>query len=285
MKTYYKYIALLLVIALAGSCRDEEGYPIPDVTTSTIPVFLQGDDDTGFVDFQDLNNTNLSFDVNTLGKVAVTSIDVLITFNNGETGQSQTVTYTTVTSIPQRIELSFAQLLDQFPDEVVTADTLSLGDSFVVGGNVLLADGRYLSGGYSPSVVANDPVFLTYNVACASSLAGTYDFTIVSGPNGEATSLPNQTITQLAPGYYEISDLTMDLFGPDFPMKYRFTDICSTLIADPAAVDYPTLIFIKMNPDTSIDPVTGVITFSIEYLSTTCCGAAGLKTVFKATPK
>lgn len=285
MKNQLKYIALFMAAIFAGSCTDEEKNPIPDFTRSSIPVFLQGEDDTGFVDFMDLNRTALSFSVDKRGSVDVTHVDVLITFNNTETGESETVQYAKVTTLPQDVSLTFAQLIDLFPDEVVTADTLSLGDSFVVEGNMMLADGRYLTGGYSTSVAANDPVTLTYNVACASDLAGTYDLTLISGDNGEATSLPNQTITEISPGVYEISDLTMDIFGPDFPIKYQFTDICGNLIAEDESVDFGSQISIKFNPGTAIDPATGEITFSIEYNSVSCCGLAGIKTVFKATPK
>ncbi|MGC1241210.1 MAG: hypothetical protein WA874_06470 [Chryseosolibacter sp.] len=283
MKNQIRYIAFSLLALFIGACEDEEKYPIPDFTRSSVPVFLQKDTDTGFINFQDLDATTLSFDVDRLGTEAVSSIDVLITFNNSETGTSQTVTQSTVNSFPQTVNLSIDQLISLFPQEFLTRDTLSLGDSFVVGGNVLLADGRYLDGGYSPSVVANDPVFVTYNVACASALNGTYDLTLISGDNGEATSEPGQTIATIAPGYYELSDATMSIFG--FPVKYRFTDICGNLIADPESVDYGTQIVIRFNAGTVIDPVSGEITFDIEYIAPSCCGLAGIKTVFKATPK
>lgn len=283
MKNQIRYIAFSLLALFIGACEDEEKYPIPDFTRSSVPVFLQKDTDTGFINFQDLDATTLSFDVDRLGTEAVSSIDVLITFNNSETGTSQTVTQSTVNSFPQTVNLSIDQLINLFPQELLTRDTLSLGDSFVVGGNVLLADGRYLDGGYSPSVVANDPVFVTYNVACASALNGTYDLTLISGDNGEATSEPGQTIATIAPGYYELSDATMSIFG--FPVKYRFTDICGNLIADPESVDYGTQIVIRFNAGTVIDPVSGEITFDIEYIAPSCCGLAGIKTVFKATPK
>lgn len=283
MKNQIRYIAFSLLALFIGACEDEEKYPIPDFTRSSVPVFLQKDTDTGFINFQDLDATTLSFDVDRLGTEAVSSIDVLITFNNSETGTSQTVTQSTVNSFPQTVNLSIDQLISLFPQEFLTRDTLSLGDSFVVGGNVLLADGRYLDGGYSPSVVANDPVFVTYNVACASALNGTYDLTLISGDNGEATSEPGQTIATIAPGYYELSDATMSIFG--FPIKYRFTDICGNLIADPESVDYGTQIVIRFNAGTVIDPVSGEITFDIEYIAPSCCGLAGIKTVFKATPK
>jgi len=285
MKIQTRYIALLFLVVFICSCKDEEKYPVPDFTRSSIPVFLQGDTDTGFVNFMDLGVTALSFSVDRLGSETVNSIDVWVTFNNSETGESETVEYNTVTSFPQQVDLSFDQLINLFPDEVATADTLSLGDSFVVGGNVLLADGRYLIGGYSPSVVANDPVYLTYNVACASDLAGTYDFNLVSGSDTEVASLSNQTIVQRTPGYYEISDISMDVFGPNFPLKYRFTDICGNLIPDAQSVDFGTQVVVKFNAGTVINYETGEITFDIEYIAPSCCGLLGIKTVFTATPK
>lgn len=284
MKNQINYIACILLTLFIGSCRDEDKNPIPDFTKSSIPVFFQKETDTGFINFVDLDETSLSFDVDRQGTEGVSSIDVLVTFNNTETGESETVTHSTVSSFPHNISLTIDQLIALFPGEVVTRDTLTLGDSFVVGGNVLLEDGRYLEGGYSPNVVANDPVYLTYNVACASDLAGVYDLTLVSGTNGEAGSLDNVVIAQVSPGYYEIADATMDIFGPNFPIAYRFTDICGNLTADAESVDFGSQITIKFNPGTSIDPATGVITFSIEYISPSCCGLAGIKTVYTATP-
>jgi hypothetical protein len=285
MKNKLRYIACILSAVLIGSCTDEEKYPLPEYTRSSIPVFTPGEADTGFINFLDFNESNISFDVTTDGMESVTGVDVLVTFNNAQTGESETITYNTVTSFPQTISLTFDQLVGLFPSDVVTADTLGLGDSFVVGGNVTLADGRYLEGGYSPSIIGNQSVFLIYNVACTSALAGTYDFSLVSGTNGEVASLTDQTITEISPGYYEISDGTMDIFGTDFPVKFRFTDICGNLTADVGSVDFGTQITLQFNPDTAVDPVTGEITFSIEYIAPSCCGLGGIKTVFKATPK
>ena len=79
--------------------------------------------------------------------------------------------------------------------------------------------------------------------------------------------------------------MTMDIFGPNFPVKYRFTDICGNLTADPASVDFGTQIVIRLNAGTMIDEVTGEITFDIEYIAPSCCGLTGIQTVFKATPK
>ena len=285
MKNKIHYIALIVVAVFVGSCKDEDKYPLPGITRGSIPLFEQGAADTGFIDFMDLDASALAFEVDRLGSEEVQEIDVIITFNNDETGESETIEYGTFNTFPQEVSLTFDELLNLFPEEVVTRDTLGLGDSFVVGGNVLLADGRYLAGGYSPSVAANHPVNLTYNVACASDLAGTYDFTLISGSDTEASSLPNMTIVEKTPGYYEISDISMDIFTGGFRVKYGFTDICGQLIADAKSVDYGTQIVVKFNPGTVINYETGEIIFDIEYISPSCCGLTGLKTVFKATPK
>jgi hypothetical protein len=285
MKNQIRYITIILLAVFIGSCEDEEKYPLPQITRGSIPVFTPGATDTGFINFIDMDATTVSFTVDKDGTEEVENIDVLVIFNNAETGETHTATYSTIADFPQDVSLTIDQLLGVFEPEIVTKDTLGLGDSFVIAGNVLLADGRYLEGGYSPSVVANESVFLIYNVACESDLAGAYDFTLVSGTNGEAASLTNQTITQITPGTYELSDGTMDIFGPNFPVKYRFTDVCGTLTAAAASVDYGGQIAFRFTPGTSIDPVTGEITFAIEYLASACCGLAGIKTVYKATPK
>jgi hypothetical protein len=285
MKNQIRYIILILLAAFIGSCEDEAKYPLPDVTRGSIPIFTPGNTDTGFINFLDMDATIVSFTVDKDGTAEVEEVDVLVTFNNSETGKSHTAAYTTVGEFPQTFNIDIDQLLALFEPEVVTKDTLGLGDSFVIAGNVLLTDGRYLEGGYSPSVVANESVFLIYNVACESDLAGTYDLTLISGTNDEIASLTDQTITQITPGTYEISDGTMDIFGPDFPVKYRFTDVCGTLTAAAASVDYGGQIAFRFTPGTSVDPVTGEITFAIEYLGSACCGLAGIKTVYKATPK
>lgn len=277
-------IYMLALIWVAGACRDDEKSPLPDFTHASIPVFTPGEEDTGFIDFNDFDATTVSFNVDKLGRADVEHIDVWITYQNSETGENQTINYATVTTLPQLVEFSIDELLALFPEEVVTRDSLSLGDSFVVGGNVMLADGRYLTGGYSTSVSANDPVQLTYNVACASALQGTYDLTLVSGNSGEVGALPGQTIARISPGYYEISDITMDIFG-GLPVRYRFTDICGRLIPDAASVEFGTQIVVAFSEGTAVDPVTGEITFAIEYIAPSCCGLEGIKTVFKATPR
>ena len=283
MKNQIRYILCIFLVTIAGSCRDEDLNPLPDYVRSAVPVFLQGDNDTGFINYLDFEDSHVAFNVERLGREEITRVDVYLTFNNRQTGVSKTLEYAQVSAFPQEYSFTFDELIAFFPEEVLTRDTLSLGDSFQVTGNALLADGRYLDGGYSPNVVANDPVILTYNVACASNLAGVYDFVKVSG-SGTKTTLLNQTIIQRGQGYYELPDVTMEFFA-DTPVKYRFTDICGTLIPDPESEDFGDQVVAQFNAGTHVDMVTGVITFDIEYVGESCCGLLGQKVLFIATPK
>src|SRR5687767_15671413 len=129
MKNQRRYILLLLLVVFIGSCQDEEKNPLPDFTRSAIPVFLQGDSDTGFINYLDFQASNIAFDVERLGREDIAQVDLWLTFNNNQTGESETIEHTTVGSFPQTFNFSFDELLALFPPEVVTADTLSLGDS------------------------------------------------------------------------------------------------------------------------------------------------------------
>lgn len=69
------------------------------------------------------------------------------------------------------------------------------------------------------------------------------------------------------------------------PVKYRFTDICGTLIPDPESEEFGAQVVVQFNADTKVDETTGIITFDVEYVGTSCCGFLGQKMVFTATPK
>jgi hypothetical protein len=284
MKFKVKHILpAIAALLISVSCEDDAKKPFDNFQQGTIPLFVPGTDDTGFIDLTNFSGSKMSFELATEGAAAVQSVDVILTYNNSVTGVSTNAKYSTLTTLPAAVTITFDQLMNAFPREVVTPDSLDLGDSFNVNGFVTTSDGRYLEGGYSPSVVASKPVILTYNVACASDLAGTYDFALITGDNGELASQANQTIVQKAAGYYEVSDISMDIFG-DTPVKYRFTDICGSFTADAESVDYGDQIVVSL-AGSSVDLATGVITFHVEYVNPSCCGLAGVVTEYTATPK
>jgi hypothetical protein len=224
-----------------SACVDEDKEPFNDFQRGAIPIFAQNSDDTGFIDYLDLSASNLSFTVDKQGVAAVNSIDVTITYNNSQTGSSETAVLTTVTSFPATVTVTRDNLLTAFAPEVATADSISVGDSFVFGGNVKLADGTYLTGGYSPSIFANNTVSLTYNVACQSDLGGVLDYettVYTAGPFGHAENCVGVISGQvefedLGGGQYAISDITFgqyDCAWDDSPaVGVTLVDICNVL--------------------------------------------------------
>lgn len=242
MNRQLKYIIPAIAALFIGvSCEDEDKQQFRDFQKGAIPLLVQTDDDTGFIDLTDFNSSRIAFDLATEGEAPVSSVDVILTYNNSVTGESTDTKYTTVSTFPAVVSIGFEQLIAAFPDNKLTVDTLDVGDSFTVNGFVTTADGRYLEGGYSPSVLANRPVLLNYNVACASDLAGTYDFVttnIGAGPGGDAAACGastsgSGTLGALAGGAYTVSDATFGVFpcawGDGPSVGVVLNDVCGRL--------------------------------------------------------
>jgi hypothetical protein len=286
MKNKLIYTCLLFLATMIFSCENPDGQLYDDFQSGAIPIFTAGESDPGLIDFADLDNVELNFSVDVeKTKSDVKSFDLIIVFNDVSEGTSTEVLYETVTTWPAEFTFTIDEILAEFDPDVVTEGSLELGDSFTFGAHVLMEDGRYLNGGYAPSVLATKPVIRNYGVACPSDLAGTFDLELISGDNGEADLLENIEVIELSPGTYQIQDMTMDIFGPDFPIRYNFTDVCGTLTAATGSVDFGTQVNIKFNDGTGYDPVTGDITFNIEYIGPSCCGLLGIKTSFIAKKK
>lgn len=236
-----KYWIIFITIIGMTACVDDDKKPFDDFKKGAIPLFTQNNTDTGFINVDDPSTSNLSFSVDKEGLADVSSIDVTLTYNNAETGASNTVVYTSVTSFPASVSINKSDLFGAFPSNVVTEDSIGLGDSFVVGGNVKLSDGTYLNGGYSPSVFSKKPVNLFYNVSCASDLGGVLNFVttnITAGPGGNASacgaSISGQVeLADLGGGRYAVSDITFgqyDCAWNDTPaVGVTLVDVCRGL--------------------------------------------------------
>lgn len=246
MKNKINYILSFLLAAMAiSACRDESKNPYPSISQGAIPVFTQNTDDSGIINYLSPDDTKLSFSVDKSGLAPVTNIDVILIYNNKVTNKSDTVVYQTVTVFPTSISIDKDQLLTAFPTGVLTIDTLSIGDSFVVGGNVLLKDGSYLDGGYSPSIFSKTPVNLLYSVGCPSNIPeGTYTasqhdeagwFGLSSTAQVTITRVPN-TVNQ-----YLISDVSAGGYTAAYSsLGYHaqpaiISDVCNTISVTGAA--------------------------------------------------
>jgi hypothetical protein len=268
MKYKINYIALaVLGMLLTFSCEDKDKQLFNDFEQGSIPLFAQEDDDSGLVNFLDPDQTMLSFNVTTEGLSPVSSVDVLLTYNNSETGTSETVIYSNVNNFPAPVKISLNDLLGAFSSDVVTQDSLSLGDTFVVGGAMKMVDGRYLNGGYSPSVFSKRPVTITYTVSCPSSIpVGKWEVHVVSSG---ATYTVN--LTKVGGGTYQIDnfnlDYDLDFYGGfnDLAAAATFVDICNDLTLNGVEPNFK----ISWRGSGAYDPVAQTLTFGaitdVEY--------------------
>jgi hypothetical protein len=243
MKNILKHIiALSMVVGAITSCRDDDKSPYPELSRGVIPLFTKNDDDSGFVNLIDPSDTKISFSLDKEGDGQVSSIDILLTYNNSVTDTSYTVNYSTVSSFPAQVVITQDELIGAFAPEIVTADTLDPGDSFVINGAVKMSDGRYLNGGYSPSVFSKRPVLLTYNVACPSEIGGTFDYVTTNiaatGPGSDPAACGGSAsgtvkFEDQGGGIYKISDITFGQYGcawGDTPaVGVSLNDVCNHL--------------------------------------------------------
>lgn len=242
MKNKLNYIfAIVLIVSTVSSCRDDSKSPYPNLKQGTAPVFTPASDDTGLINYLNLHNgTKISFSVDKSGAAPVSDMDIILIYNNSETNKSDTVTYTTTSTFPSSFSLDIDHLLATFPPDVVTIDSLSIGDSFNITANVLLTDGTYLEGGFSPSLVSIQPVILTYNVGCPSNIPdGTY--TASQGDEAEwfgGSTTKQVTITKVkgTANTYLISDVSAGgyafcckSFGYNVDQPAVITDVCNMI--------------------------------------------------------
>jgi hypothetical protein len=281
MKNILKILPVsLLGVFVMNSCGNED--PISEIPKGAMVYFSQGAEDDGFIDILDLSTVVLDFTVSmtdatgrNLEFAPVESIDVTVTYTNQSEGTSEKVILENITSWPKSYQLNPQQLVDLFPDNVVTAESLDLGDNFQISADFHLEDGRFLSG-WSPALVDKNPasiysVLIDYAVACASSIpTGTYT-TLTSGQSTDGCctaaviDLPGEvTISSPVPGQYMVDDIFAglyiewyDVYGLTFKVEQSFTDVCNNLTA---TFNDPFNGGVTM--EGAFDPATGEISFT-----------------------
>lgn len=294
MKIKLKILILASILMIMNAC-DNKDFISDEVSKGAMVYITTGNDDSGLVNILDLNATNLNFTVSltdaqgrNLEFAPVESIDITITFNNASEGTSHKTILQNITSWPQTFNLNAQELVGLYDANVVTVDSLDLGDSFFVTTDFHMQDGRFLSG-WSPALLDNSPasiyrVFVSYPVGCPSDIAGTYLAECINCPNGELQS-QTVTLTEVSAGTYTMSDITMDIFGPNFPIAYNISDICGQIVPAAASRDFGTQIALEAQAGSQIDFTTGVITLNLQYASVACCGLAGLQLSYTLTPQ
>lgn len=254
------YVTILGLLALPAC--ENESFVQDFVPEGAMVYFSPGEQDSGVINFLDLDGTNLNFEVSMTDEqgrdlefAPVASVDILATFTNTSTGGTHQVMLQNLTQWPQTFSYTLDEFLAQFPSEVVTRDSLELGDNFFITADFNMEDGRKLSG-WSPALLDNSPasiyrVFVSYNVACPSEIpSGTW---VEVGDNDVAET----TLTKIGAATYEFSDFNVDYYGTDLsPIRGVFSDICNTLTLEGA-----TEFSIAWRGRGVYDPVNQTITF------------------------
>lgn len=287
------YLTVVAVSVLLA-CDNEDR--VEDLVDEGAMVFISPEnDDTGLVNFLNPDNSRLHFTVSMVDEqgrdlefAPVETIEMTVTYTNASEGTTHKQLLESLATWPRTFDLTVNDLVDLFPDEVLTRETLGLGDSFFITADFRMQDGRFLSG-WSPALLDNSAasiyrVFVNYPVACPSDLAGTYLAECISCPNGEVAS-QTVTISEVSPGLYTLSDATMSLFGAATPVAYNFTDICNQISIAAASRDFGSQVALEAKAGTNYNPDTGVITMDLSYASVSCCGLPGLEVSYTLTPQ
>ncbi|MEM6840968.1 MAG: hypothetical protein AAF632_01975 [Bacteroidota bacterium] len=293
MKLHKILNASLALLVVLSAC-DNENFVEENIDRGAMVFISPENNDTGLVNFLDLDASRLNFTVSMTDEqgrdlefAPVRALEVTVTYTDTSEGTTSKQMLESLESWPKTYDLGVVDLINLFPDEVLTRESLGLGDSFFITTDFQMQDGRFLSG-WSPALLDNSAesiyrVFVNYPVACPSDLAGTYLAECTSCPNGELTS-QTVTLTTLSPGVYTMSDITMDIFG-SFPVAYNISDICNEISVASGSRDFGTQIALEAQQGSVVDPDTGVITMDLEYASVSCCGLAGLKVAYTLTPQ
>ena len=292
MKNIVKLISAVLLVVSTTACQEED--QLPDIEQGAMVYFSPGAEDTGLINFLNLEASRLNFTMDltdALGRdlefAPVASVDVKVTYTDASTGNTRTTLLENTSTWPTTYDLDVQDIVALFPTDVVTVASLELGDSFFITTDFNMEDGRTLSG-WSPALLDNSPasiyrVFINYPVACPSNLAGTYLAECVDCPNGELASQP-VTVTAVSPGVYSLSDVSMDIFGGT-PIAYQFSDVCGTFTMAAASQDFGNQVVVEAQEGTGVDLETGVVTFNLSYVAPSCCGLAGLGLTYTLTPQ
>jgi hypothetical protein len=252
MKNFIKYTCLITLSLLVAVGCDDDLERFPDLETGVnARVSLYAD--RSFINFDDLANASVAFDVYSINK----DLESLIYTVQFVDASYPKVTYPEVEAITipgsafvggkaTELEISAAELAALFnlPGGI---GFLAGGDSFVFKAKAVLKDGRTISATNSaPSITgggnASFTTTFTAFVGCTSdqnAIAGTYDATMVYNNFGLGignTVEVEVTFVGPEPFRYNVTDHTAELYVPFGGTQYEadFYDICGVAVLQPA---------------------------------------------------
>jgi hypothetical protein len=254
MKNLKFVIATLASAIFAISCQDDGGDSKINFIEGATPNIVKTTNTVAVLDFVSINNDNtLNMSVTVdKGFGEISSMDIVGFYTKGTTVE-KVVLKSDITSFPSTYNFTQNDLINSF-------SLLNSKSDFIVGDNFKISTEMVLNNGsrikmfddkgiaiYGPDIRNSNKfkVVQTYNVACISNLAGTYNVlssgtSTDTGPTAAENPITSHpyvvTITSNGGGEYTLSDgygglylLWYDIYGITGNEPGSFKDVCGTL--------------------------------------------------------
>ncbi len=284
MKSYIKNIFYLVLFAAAAiSCKDDDSIRIPESGIGP-NVRIAFDPNFGFINFDDLDNAKLKFNVYSESS-NLEKVDVNFVYTTGGVN-SDTIVFKTITQadinaaggVIENIEISAQELVDKIPGLDDLSD-LSGGDSFTMLNFTTMADGAVYP---QPTIDGNTNVAPNI-VNAAATTSFTVSYQAFVGCPSDPLEFNGDYASEITASNYggfvgASNDVVITFVGPE-PFRYNISDISALAYAPFGGSAYPGDIYdICGNPqmlptstfgvttDTgggTWDPVNGVLTLNL----------------------
>ena len=248
MKKIQNIFTILCLLILLPCCENDGGDSKISTQNGALPNIQKTTNTDIFIDLlgvQSGGDFNLGFSVDlAMGKIS--SMNIIAFYIKTDGTLDKATLATNIVSLPATFTLTRDDLYDAF-DNVNSPADFESGDKLTISVEITLKDGTVLkiinddgTNNFSSNIATSSlyNVSLTYNVTCASHLAGTYQFstTNTSAPSGEFAAGPltgTVTFEDLGGGVYNISDASFGgwtgLYGSGTATGVQLQDICNTI--------------------------------------------------------
>lgn len=246
MKKIQHIITILCLLIFLPCCENDGGDSKISTQKGAVPNIQKLENTDTFIDIlsvQSGGDFNIGFSVDlAIGKI--TSMDIIAFYTKVDGTLTKATIATNIVSLPATFTLNKDDLFDAF-NNLNSAEDISTGDKLTISAEITLKDGTVLkiinddgSNNFSSNIATSNlyKVSQTYNVACASYLAGTYNYSTTNIGDGAyfTTDVFTGTVTfeDQGGGVYIISDAS---FGgylalyDDTAIGVELQDICNKI--------------------------------------------------------
>lgn len=248
MKKIQHIITIIALLFLLPCCENDGGDSKISTQNGALPNIQKTANTDTFIDILSLQSGgdfNIGFSADlAIGKIS--SMDIVAFYTKVDGTVLKATIATNIVSLPATFTLNRDDLFDAF-STLNSPNDISTGDKLTISTDITLKDGTVLkilnddgTNNFSSNIATSNlyKVFQTYNVACASYLAGTYNFstTNVGEPGGtfiSSTLTGTVTLTDKGGGVYDISDASFGgydaLYGGDIAKGVQLQDVCNKI--------------------------------------------------------